>query len=193
MAAARPECYERVMHDLRWVALLRGINVGRHNRIAMADLRAALAAAGMPDALTYIQTGNIVLDRPVKQDAGSIARAIEEVLERDFGMAVPVMVRSLDDVDRVASSHPELGGGVPPNWLHAFLLDREPDPDADLDSDRFAPDRWVAGEREIYVTYPDGPSRSKLTIDVIERAFDATATARNLTTLTKVVELGRRA
>jgi uncharacterized protein (DUF1697 family) len=184
----------------RFVAFLRGINVGGHHRLPMTDLRVALEAAGLLDVRTYIQSGNVVFDRPgergVADDADielAIADEIASAVEDACGWSVPVVVRRFDDIERVAGAHPDANGEVPPKWLHVFLLDRAPGASrAAPDRARYAPDRWVVDGREIYATYPVGSGRSKLTIEVFERAFGVTATARNLSTLAKIVELGRR-
>lgn len=170
------------------VALLRGVNVGGHNVLPMGELRAALEASGMSDVRTYIQSGNIVF----RSDDPEPALAIAAVLHDSFGIDVPVLVRSLEEVERVAAAHPDVGSDIPPKWLHAFLLDRPADAAAAPDPDRFEPDRLVVDGREIYATYPNGSGRSKLTLDVIERSFEAVATARNLSTLAAIVALGRQ-
>lgn len=191
-------CYERRMPDGRFVALLRGVNVGGHNRLPMAELRAALGSAGFDDVRTYIQSGNVVFDRsdvPDRTAEATLASEIGAVLDDEFGWSVPVLVRPFADIVRVAGAHPDLGGDVPPKWLHTLLLDRVPS-DSDMsegpDPERYAPDRWVVDGREIHATYPEGSGRSKLTIDVFEKAFGATATGRNVSTLSKIVELGEQ-
>jgi len=184
----------------RFVAFLRGINVGGHHRLPMADLRAALEAAGLLDVRTYIQSGNVVFDRPselvVGEDADAelaIAGEIATAVDDACGWSVPVVVRRFDDIERIAGAHPDANGEVPPKWLHVLLLDRAPcESGTAPDPSRYAPDRWVVDGREIYATYPEGSGRSRLTIDVFENAFGVMATARNLSTLAKIVELGRR-
>jgi uncharacterized protein (DUF1697 family) len=153
----------------RAIALLRGVNVGGRHRLAMADLRSALGDAGFTGVQTYIQSGNLLFDRPDGTDDESITAAVRAVL----------------------ASHPDAGGDIPPKWLHVVLFDRPPTTVGRPDAAAFAPDRWVLGQREAYVTYPAGSGRSKLTLEVFERAFGVTATARNLATMVKIVALGR--
>lgn len=177
----------------RHVVLLRGVNVGGRNLLPMSDLRVALSSAGMREVRTYIQSGNVVLESGDPSDGViDVAHAVISVVRTSFGLQVPVIVRTLDDVERIATAHPDVHGDVPSNWLHVFLLDRPADPADGPDPDRFTPDRWVVDGAEIYATYPTGSGRSKLTVDVIERSFGVVATARNLTTLAKIVALGRR-
>lgn len=175
------------------VALLRGINVGGHKMIPMAELRAALESAGMSDVRTYIQSGNVVFC-PADAAAGEadLVDAVRSVVGDRFDLDVPVVVRSLVDIERIAGAHPDAGREVPPKWLHVYLLDRSADPADAPDPGRFGDDRLVVDGREIYATYPSGSGRSKLTLDVVERSFGVTATARNLSTLAAIVALGRR-
>lgn len=170
------------------VALLRGINVGGHHVVPMADLRTALEHAGLSDVRTYIQSGNVVF-RAGDRDPEATVRA---VIRGTFGFDVPVIVRSLDEVERIVGAHPGVGGEVPSRWLLVFLLDRPADADDAPDPERFGDDRFVVDGREVYATYPNGVGRSKLTLDVVQRSFGVVATARNLSTLAAIVSLGRR-
>jgi uncharacterized protein (DUF1697 family) len=176
---------------LRWAALLRGINVGGHNRLPMADLRTALTAAGLIGVRTYIQSGNLVFDADPAGawDERSLAALISSAIASSSGLTVPVVVRPVDQLDRIADEHPDVGGPVPDKWLHVFLLDGPTTGAVVPDAERYHPDRIAVGEREVYVTYADGSGRSKLTIDVVERAFGVTATARNLTTIRRLAAL----
>lgn len=170
------------------VALLRGINVGGRNILPMAELRSALEASGLSDVRTYIQSGNVVFRSAEPEPATTVGAIIRE----SFGFDVPVIVRSLGDLERIAGAHPDLGGDVPPKWLHVFLLDRPGEPGGAPDPERFGADRFVLDGSELYATYPNGSGRSKLTIDVVERSFEVVATARNVSTLDAIVALGHR-
>jgi uncharacterized protein (DUF1697 family) len=176
---------------LRWAALLRGVNVGGHNRLPMADLRETLTAAGLTDVRTYIQSGNVVFDaEPAGAwDEISLASMISSAIAASSGLTVPVVIRPVDELARIVGEHPDTGGPVPEKWLHVFLLDGPTAGGSVPEAERYHPDRIVFGEREVYVTYPEGSGRSNLTIDVIERAFGVTATARNLTTIGRLVTL----
>lgn len=178
---------------MRWVALLRGINVGRSNRLSMAELRATMQSLGFENVTTYIQSGNIVFDAAgtTNADSVSIAAQISAAINDRHQLAVSTALRTATQIDRVARSHPDIDSELDPKLLHVFFLDRVPPPDAvgSLDRSRFEPDVWTAHGSEIYVRYPNGAARSKLTIDVFERAFGATATARNLNTVRKLAAL----
>lgn len=175
------------------VALLRGVNVGGRNSLPMGDLRSALEASGLRAVRTYIQSGNVIVERgDPRIGDGGLSDVVATVIRDTFGLDVAVITRDLPDLERIVAAHPDSGGRVPSKWLHVFLLDRAADPADAPDPARFGPDRLVVAGREIYATYPAGSGRSKLTGSLIERSFGVVATARNLTTLTKLVELGRR-
>lgn len=171
----------------RWVALLRGVNVGGANRLAMADLRATMAESGASDVATHVQSGNVVFDHPV-DDASAMASLISAAVRDHHGLDVRVVVRTGDELRRVATHHPD-DGTIDAKFLHVVFFDRLPDAAPTIDVDRFAPDRFVIDGREAFVTYPNGSGRSKLTIDVFERAFGVSATARNMNSVRKIAAL----
>lgn len=175
----------------RRVALLRGINVGGGNRLPMAELRATAESLGWTDVATYIQSGNLVF--AAEGDELELAETLARALRDRHGLGVPVVVRAAADVERIAAAHPSADSGIDPKFLHVLVLDRAPDPSdvGAVDPDAHAPDTWTLDGREVYVTYPNGSGRSTLTIDVFERAWGVTATARNLNSMRKLVELSQ--
>ena len=92
-----------------WVALLRGINVGGNRRIAMADLRATVAAAGGTDVSTHIQSGNVLLCHATK-DRAALTKALEGAIEETFGLAVPVVLRTAGELADLVARCPFTGG-----------------------------------------------------------------------------------
>ncbi len=171
------------------MALLRGINVGGANRIAMAELRATVIDEGAADVETYLQSGNVVFAHP-STDAGELAATIGAAVQRRHGLTVPVVMRTGTEMGRVAVTHPD-DGVIEPKCLHVVFFDRTPSDESatTLDADRYAPDRFHIDGREAYVTYPDGSARSKLTLDVFEKAFGVTATARNMNSVRQLARL----
>ena len=173
----------------RWIALLRGVNVGGGNKIAMPALRDSCERCGFERVATYIQSGNLVFD--AAGDEASVTAALRTVLVDEHALAVPVVVRTAKEMDRLADSHPGLAAGIDSKYLHVVFLDKRVKraDAARLDRARFEPDTFEVDGREIYVTYPGGSGRSKLTIDVFEKAFGVAATARNVNTVHKLIEL----
>lgn len=177
----------------RWVALLRGVNVGGGNRIAMGELRDSIELLGFANVRSYIQSGNVVFDA-AGQSAGderTVVELIATALRERHGLDVPIVVRPASDLVRIAAAHPDAETGIDPKLLHIWFLDRAPAADvvADFDLSPFAPDGWTIAGREAYVRHPNGSGRSRLTIEVAERAFGVRATARNLTTVRALAEM----
>ncbi len=142
---------------------------------------------------TYIQSGNLVFGTGTScssLDHAGVAALIGRVLRDEFGVEVPVVVRTVEELAGIV--HPADDATIDPKFLHVFFLDRPVPQDSavTIPADRFLPDTFVIGRQEIYVAYPNGSGRSKLTGAVFERAFGVVATARNLNTVRALVELG---
>jgi uncharacterized protein (DUF1697 family) len=103
----------------RYVALLRGINVGGHNKVAMADLRKAFEADGHREVQTYIQSGNVLFD--TDQPAASLEDRLETTLERRFGVPLVVVVRSHRQLRSVVEDAPP-GFGAEPGAHHSDVI-----------------------------------------------------------------------
>ena len=103
----------------RYVALLRGINVGGKNKIAMADLREAFEDAGHSDVRTYIQSGNVVFES--NAPGAGLEDAIERLLEQRFHLPLVVVVRSLTQLRKVVTSAPS-GFGAKPGTYHSDVV-----------------------------------------------------------------------
>lgn len=176
------------MSATTWVALLRGINLGRHKRVAMADLRALLESLGYGDVRTLLQSGNAVFTSD-RRDAAKLERQISERIEADLGVDVTTLVRSADDLAAVVDANPFPAQGVEPKELHVVFLSAAPPADAvaELDHDRFAPDQVEFGDRVIYVRLPDGVMGSRL--PDWGPLFDLSVTMRNWNTVMRLRDL----
>ncbi|MDA0365926.1 MAG: DUF1697 domain-containing protein [Chloroflexi bacterium] len=161
-----------------YIALLRGINVGGHRPVPMADLRELCEALGFERVATYIQSGNVVFASDATPDA--VQRRIEAAIAERFGFPVDVAVRTHAELAAVAADHPLAPPGPNEAFLHVFFLGGDPDPErvTALDPGRFAPDEMLLRGRELYVHYANGAGRSKLAFD-----FGVPATARNWRTV----------
>jgi hypothetical protein len=91
-----------------YVALLRGINVGAHNRVPMADVRSLMAGLGYEDVRTHLQSGNVIFRAPDAATA-DVERAIADRLEADLGLPVAVLVRTDDEFREVVAGNPVVG------------------------------------------------------------------------------------
>jgi len=161
-----------------WVALLRAVNLGPTNKVAMADLRALLERLGYGDVRTLNISGNAVFTSPARSGA-KIEHAVEEALAADLGLHVRVLVRSAADLAKVVRRLPfDDAGGV-----HvAFVGGAVGRPD--LDPKRYAPEEFVLGEREIYLRLPHGQAGSKL--PDFEKVLGKPVTRRTWNVVTKL-------
>src|ERR1700741_4846472 len=110
-----------------YVALLRGINLGRSRRIAMARLRELCLELGYPEVSTLLQSGNVVLTGPAKKP-DAVARSLEKKIQSDLDMKVDVVVRTRDELAAVVEGNPMPGRTGEPTKLHVTFLSGTPDP-----------------------------------------------------------------
>jgi uncharacterized protein (DUF1697 family) len=169
-----------------YVALLRGVNLGRHNRIAMADLRALIEELGFTDPRTHLQSGNAIF-RAASDDPDEVARALESRL------TVPVMVRTPEELAAVVSGNPFADIATDGARLVVSFLSQAIDPGraAEIEPSSVAPDRFHIAGREVYAWCPDGLQNSKLSYALWEKRFGVVATARNWNTVTRLLALAR--
>jgi uncharacterized protein (DUF1697 family) len=166
------------------IALLRALNVGAANRIKMDQLRAVCAAAGYPDAVTFIQSGNVLFR--TDDDPATVRARLERQLETDLGLRLLVVVRTEAELARIATAHPFADRTDDLTKLHVvFLAERISAADhAWMSARAVAPEEWVAQGSEVYVYYPAGAGTSKLKIK-------PAGTARNWNVVLKLLELAR--
>jgi uncharacterized protein (DUF1697 family) len=158
----------------------------------MAKLREALENAGFDDVRTHLQSGNVVLLSKTKPE--QTARKCERLIEAEFGLEIDVVVRTLAELARVVELNP-LGrvANDPKRYQVSFLAG--PLPAAakrKLEEAVEEPEELVVSGREIYAWHPRGVARSKLWARIAARGLGVTATARNWTTVTKLLELASR-
>jgi uncharacterized protein (DUF1697 family) len=157
----------------------------------MDRLREVFVEAGCTEVVTYIQSGNVVFRPPPGVAVGALSSTLQEHIEARFDVSVAVVIRTAGEWTDLVERNPFVGVGVDPVTLHVMLLADEARPDdiARLDPDRSPPDEFVVDGRHVYLRYPNGSGRSKLTIDYFERQLHTVATARNWNTATKLAEL----
>lgn len=173
----------------RQVVLLRGINIGPRNRIPMPELRAALEGAGFEEVATYVQSGNVVLSS--RLSAVQLAREVESLVAERFGLDVPVVVRTRAQLAKVVELNPLGDVATDPKRYQVSFLDGKLGRDVveKLESAAASEERFVVSGREVYAWHPAGAARSKLWALLSGRGLGVTATSRNWTTVTKLLEL----
>jgi uncharacterized protein (DUF1697 family) len=172
---------------MKLVVLLRGINVGGHKKISMADLRTLLSERGYEDVATYLQSGNAVVssDRPPSAVGQDISAAIASAL----GHEVDVVVRTAEQIAAVVADDPFADVRNDRRFHQAVFLAGEPEADAiaKLEATDFSPERLVARPGVLHAWCPDGVNDSPL-IKALGK-LRTTATARNWRTVEKLAEM----
>ena len=176
---------------VRSVALLRGINVGGKHSVPMKELAALFAKCGCSDVATYIQSGNVVFCSTdnSKLDAVLLASRIEKT----FGFAVPVILRTANELEAIIRRNPFPKADPDKERMHVSFLASEPTTAqiASLDPNRSPGDTFKVLGREIYLLLPNGAGNSKLTNAYFDSKLKTTSTARNWRTLLKLLEMAR--
>jgi uncharacterized protein (DUF1697 family) len=172
-----------------YIALLRGINVGA-NMLKMERLRKILADAGLPDAHTYLQSGNVIVGADGK--AADIAALIEAKVSEVTRLPVSVIIKTPAQWRRIVAGNPfAKEAAALPKTVHVTFLARPASKVglAALGKLQAGEDRWHAAGSEIYLHCPNGYGRSKLVNNALERALGLRATTRNWSTVTALQAL----
>ncbi len=178
---------------MRFIALLRGVNVGGKKSVTMAELEGAFESLRFSHVRSYIQSGSIIFDAE-SHDATRLAKTIEQKLRETLGYPVPVIIRKTGDLEKIVDGNPFIEEpGVDPTKLHVTFLAEMPDPELtrDLDLKKEENERFVVADKEVYLYLPNGYARTKLGNAVFEKKFRTTATTRNWRTVKKLLELSK--
>lgn len=172
-----------------WISLLRGINVGGHNKLPMAELRELFTAAGCSKVLTYIQSGNIVF-REAETRRKELAVRLANEIKSAKGFRPTIMLLTHDELEIAANANPFPKAVSEPKTLHLWFMNHAPeDPDLDtLDNLRAPTERFELRGPVFYLSAPDGIGHSKLA-NRVEHALGVEATARNWRTVERLRDL----
>lgn len=176
-----------------YIAVLRAINLGAHNRIAMSDLRAMCEKIDLQDPRTLLVSGNIVF-RSRLASTGRVEQLLEAASTQHLGVTTDYFVRSAKEWQAIIAANPFAAEARRDPGRMVMLCLRDAPALAQVKALQAAikgPEVVQAKGREAYVVYPDGQGRSKLTIAVIEKALGTRGTARNWNTVLKLGELAQ--
>jgi uncharacterized protein (DUF1697 family) len=171
----------------RYVALLRGINLGKARQIGMPRLTEILTQRGYADVRTHLRSGNVVLESPLGE--AELAADVRRAIEEEFGFDVPVVVRTGAELAAIVQGDPFATEATDPaRYLVTFMA--EPPPPDKVDA---LPPADVGGYlvrgRELYLWLPDGIANTPLASWNWDRLLGVAGTARNWNTVTKLAEL----
>jgi uncharacterized protein (DUF1697 family) len=174
----------------RYVALLRGINVGGNTMIKMEELRKIFEALGFQNVVSYINSGNLAFDTRKASDT-ALAAKIEKAVEKHVGKPVKVMVRQQSDMVEILANNPYDGQYKSHKEMHVLFLNAElPEEKADqLRAAAPEKEHFTVSGREIYCHLPMGVADSFMGRGLFERKLKVDVTARNWRTVEKLAEL----
>jgi uncharacterized protein (DUF1697 family) len=176
------------------ISMLRGVNVGGHNRINMESLRTMYESLGLRDAQTYVQSGNVVF-RTTARDLVQLAKRIEVKIEQTYGFRPSVIVRSPSELREAIRRNPFAARrGIDPSRLLITFLATEPSLEArqKMLAIQADPEELRIEGREVYAYFPNGIGRAKLSSALIERTLKIPGTGRNWNTVTKLLEIAEK-
>jgi len=167
------------------------VNVGGHKLVKMDALRTLCGSLGCQDVQTYVQSGNVVF-RTKERDLSRLTKRIVDGIERCAGFRPEVMLRTRAEMSSVVARNPfAKRSGIEPGKLLVYFMAGEPSKEArelavKIKAD---PEELRIDGRELYIYYPDGAGRAKLSPALLERTLKVAGTGRNWNTVTKLLEM----
>jgi uncharacterized protein (DUF1697 family) len=173
----------------RYVALLRGVNVGRAKKVAMADLRALIEGLGYADVRTILNSGNVVFGGS-KSSPDAVAQQIESALEEQLRLKSRVTVITAKQLETIMQQNPLLDAGDNPSRLHvAFLRDKSARTRLQpLTEQDWGPDALAIGANAAYLWCPNGMTNSDLPL-AVDKLLRDDVTVRTWGTVSKIAAL----
>lgn len=175
------------------IAMLRGVNVAGHHKIKMDILRALCASLKFDCAQTYLQSGNVVF-RTSTRNLDQTSNVLETAIEKKIGFRPAVILRTVPELRSVIAQSPfAKRSGLDPSKLVVSFLAAATTPSARkaLLAMDIAPEELHAHDRELYIYFPNGQGRPRLSWAVVDKILNKMPlTARNWNTVTKLLEIG---
>jgi len=172
-----------------YIVLLRGINVGGNNKLPMAELRTLLSTNGYNNVVTYIQSGNIILNST--KSAEKTNEHIKLLIKQQFDYDIPVVTLTAEEIKKCFTGNPylKIEGNI--KNLHVTFLKNIPENDlvTNLDINSSNDDSYTISGKTIYLHTPDGYQKTKFSNTQFEKKLNTQATTRNWRTTTKLFDL----
>ena len=173
----------------RYVALMRGVNLGPRNRVPMAELRAALEERGYEDVRTILQSGNVGVTS--RKPAKAVREELEAAIAERFGVETVVVLRTRKELEALVAARPLADVANDPKRLQVWFLTGKPKAAAvkELEATDVAPEVIAVAGKEVHIWHAGGIQRSPAS-KVLERAdLGVIGTARNWNTVEKLLDL----
>jgi uncharacterized protein (DUF1697 family) len=175
-----------------FVALLRGVNVGAHKRLKMDALRQLFSSLGLQGAQTYLQSGNVIF-RADEPDALKLAARIESAIEQAFGFHSDIILRTVGQMRAAVEQNAfaQRVEAMDAAKLAVIFLRTAPSSgqSAKLAALDTSPEEIFIGVSELYIYYPNGMGKSKLSGPMLEKVLGTTGTARNWRSATNILTI----
>jgi uncharacterized protein (DUF1697 family) len=176
------------------ISMLRGVNVGGHNKIKMDALRALYESMKLREAQTYVQSGNVIF-RTEERDIALLTKRIEDGIERKFGFRPGVILRTATEMREVIARNPfAKRHGIEPGKLLVTFLGSDPGAAAreKILQIKCDPEELRIEGREVYIYFPNGIGRSKLPWARLDKMRKTPGTGRNWNSVTKMMEMAEK-
>jgi uncharacterized protein (DUF1697 family) len=173
------------------ISMLRGVNVGPHNRIKMDALRAVYESLKFEDPRTYVQSGNVIF-RTKEKNTSQLAAKIQTAIEKKFKCSPEVILRTAEELRKAIAATPFADRpNLEPGKILVTFLAAAPPLEAQAGFDRFKdyPEEVHLKGRELYIYFPNGAGRSKLPWSTVEKLLKVTGTARNWNSVKAMLEI----
>jgi uncharacterized protein (DUF1697 family) len=173
------------------LCMLRGINVGGHNRVKMDDLKVLFISLKLRDPQTYVQSGNIIFTTD-ERDLAKLTKILETAIHKEFGFQSDAILRSAKDLREVIANNPfGKRKDIHPGKLLVTFFSADPGEAArnQVRAIPCDPEEIFIDGREAYIYFPNGAGRSKLNWAVIPKTLKVQGTARNWNSVTKMLEI----
>jgi uncharacterized protein (DUF1697 family) len=167
------------------ISMLRGVNLGSHNRIKMDALRALYESLQCADPRTYVQSGNVIFRTRLptnEKNSASLSKKIQNAIEREFGFRPEVILRTTDELRKAIAASPfACRPDLQPSKILVTFLTAEPGSEAraTLLALKSHPEELHLKGRELYIYFPNGAGRSKLPWSSFAKLLKTSGTARN--------------
>ncbi|MGV8984522.1 DUF1697 domain-containing protein [Clostridium sp.] len=174
---------------MRYIAFLRGINVGGHKKIKMIDLKIMFESLNFMNVKTYIQSGNVSFEYDTK-DSKELANEIEKKISETFGFLVKTIIRTDAELRNIVDNNPFINqANIEIDKLYITLMVEIPDQSTvvTLDMKKEENEKFTIISREIYVYCPNGYGKTKLNNTMFEKKLKIDATTRGWKTISNML------
>jgi uncharacterized protein (DUF1697 family) len=176
------------------ISMLRGINLGRHNRVSMDALRALYTSLKLREPQTYVQSGNVIF-KTDERDISKLSKRIESAIQKKLGFQTEVVLRSTAEMRDVVARNPfAKRRGIEPGKLLVTFLSADPGEQAraKLRATQCAPDEIFLDGREAYIYFPNGMGRPTLSWALIPKTLKVGGTGRNWNSVQKMLAMAEK-